>query len=240
MVTRSTRGWSGQRASSARSSRAVVLFPTATLPATPMTYGGPRLRGAEELRGRGVQLLRRRHVQVEQTRQRQVDLDDLLHRDRLVQAAQPLEIGLGQRQRRGLAQPRPLVARERHVAGGACRPRLGWSSCGPRPGALPTATHGAIEQRRQQRHTPVCPALVPGPKPAQRSTLSVEVEVAFQHRLAAYPSVPRATVDVSALSCKALRWTSLARWRKSKQSTSRSPRARSIAATGRCRSRCRG
>ena len=63
----------------------------------------------------------------------------------------------------------------------------------------------------------MCPALVPGPKPAQRSTLSVEVEVAFQHRLAAYPSVPRATVDVSALSCKVRTWTSPARWRKSKQ-----------------------
>ena len=41
----------------------------------------PGLRGAKELRGRRVQLLRRRDVQVQQARQRQVDLDDLLHRD---------------------------------------------------------------------------------------------------------------------------------------------------------------
>ncbi|CPU63773.1 Uncharacterised protein [Mycobacteroides abscessus] len=35
----STRGVSGQRASISRSTRAVVDFPTATEPATPMTYG---------------------------------------------------------------------------------------------------------------------------------------------------------------------------------------------------------
>ena len=38
-MTRSTCGWSGQRASSAWRMRANVLLPTATLPATPITYG---------------------------------------------------------------------------------------------------------------------------------------------------------------------------------------------------------
>ena len=39
MVTSSTRGVVGQRASISRSRRAVVDLPTATDPATPMTYG---------------------------------------------------------------------------------------------------------------------------------------------------------------------------------------------------------
>ena len=39
VVTRSTFGWSGQRASSACRMRANVLLPTATLPAMPMMYG---------------------------------------------------------------------------------------------------------------------------------------------------------------------------------------------------------
>ncbi len=39
VVTRSTCGWSGHRASRACRMRANVLLPTATLPATPMTYG---------------------------------------------------------------------------------------------------------------------------------------------------------------------------------------------------------
>ena len=46
MVTRSTRGWVSQRASSACSTRAVVDLPTATLPATPMTNGTGRSRSA--------------------------------------------------------------------------------------------------------------------------------------------------------------------------------------------------
>ena len=41
MVMSSTRGVSGQRASISRRMRAVVDFPTATDPATPMTYGVP-------------------------------------------------------------------------------------------------------------------------------------------------------------------------------------------------------
>ena len=39
VVMSPTFGWSGQRASSACRIRANVLLPTATLPATPMTYG---------------------------------------------------------------------------------------------------------------------------------------------------------------------------------------------------------
>ena len=44
VVTSSTFGWSGQRASSAWSTRAVVLLPTATLPPSPM-MNGERWRG---------------------------------------------------------------------------------------------------------------------------------------------------------------------------------------------------
>ena len=44
MVTSSTFGWSGHRASSAWSTRAVVLLPTATLPPSPM-MNGDRWRG---------------------------------------------------------------------------------------------------------------------------------------------------------------------------------------------------
>jgi hypothetical protein len=39
VVISSTRGLWGQRASSSRRRRAVVLLPTATLPAMPMMYG---------------------------------------------------------------------------------------------------------------------------------------------------------------------------------------------------------
>ena len=58
MVTRSTRGWFGQRASSSRSTRAVVLLPTATLPAEPDQERDLVLAVAEEGRGGAVEALR--------------------------------------------------------------------------------------------------------------------------------------------------------------------------------------
>ena len=72
MVTSSTRGVSGQRASSSRSTRAVVDLPTATDPATPMTNGVPPAsrRGRWSTPRAGA---RRRDVHVEQPGQRQVD-----------------------------------------------------------------------------------------------------------------------------------------------------------------------
>jgi hypothetical protein len=69
-----------------------------------------RFRGPQELRRRRVQPLGRCDSKVEKARQRQVDLDDLLHRDRVVQAAQPIDVFLRERQRRGFAQVRPLLA----------------------------------------------------------------------------------------------------------------------------------
>ena len=59
-----------------------MLLPTATLPATPMTYG---TRGVAEPRNVAVacvQLLRGADVEVQQPRQRQVDVGDLVERHR--------------------------------------------------------------------------------------------------------------------------------------------------------------
>ena len=84
MVTRSTRGWSGQRTSSACRMRAIVLLPTATLPASPDDVRHARVQLAEERLGHDVQLTGRREPQVQQPRQRQVDVFDLLERHGLV------------------------------------------------------------------------------------------------------------------------------------------------------------
>ena len=60
--------------------RAVVLLPTATLPAMPMTYGTFGGEAAEERVGHAVEVLAGRDVQVQQPRQRQVDVGDLVER----------------------------------------------------------------------------------------------------------------------------------------------------------------
>ena len=88
VVTRSTAGWSGQRASSARRMRDVVLFPTATEPATPMMNGtradsSPRNVDVARCTARVAE-----HVEAEQPRQREVDVDDLVEREDVVEAAQ--------------------------------------------------------------------------------------------------------------------------------------------------------
>ena len=51
MVTRSTRGWSGQRPSSAWRMRAIVLLPAATLPRDPDHVRHARVQLAEERLG---------------------------------------------------------------------------------------------------------------------------------------------------------------------------------------------
>ena len=67
---------------------------------------------AEEGGGRPVELLAGGDVEVEQARERQVDLHDLVHRHRLVESADPSEVGLGQRHRGVGAQPTPLLVIE--------------------------------------------------------------------------------------------------------------------------------
>ena len=85
MVTRSTRGWSGQRPSTACSSRAIVLLPAATLPPMPITYGTRGVQVPEERLGDDAQVARRREAQVQQPREREVDVLDLTQLDRLVE-----------------------------------------------------------------------------------------------------------------------------------------------------------
>ncbi len=71
--------------------------------------------GAEEALRRLEQPLRRRDVEREQTGQRQIDLDHLFKRDRLVGRAQPDEVLGRQRQRRVGAQRGPMGAVETMV-----------------------------------------------------------------------------------------------------------------------------
>ena len=160
-----------------------MLLPTATLPATPMMYGGPGRVGAEERRRGRVQLLRRRDVQVQQPRQRQVDLDHLFHRHRLVQAAQRARdrprTGSAASIRAG-APTRPA----RMACSGSTRwPRWGWSSCGTRAGPHP----GSHAQRCGD----------PGERFGPYGRPRGQVEVAFLHRFAAYPRAAQGRVDAA-------------------------------------------
>ena len=59
-----------------------------------------RVQVAEERLGDDVQVTGRREAQVQQPRQRQVDVFDLAQLDRLVEPAQRVEVGLGERERR--------------------------------------------------------------------------------------------------------------------------------------------
>ena len=121
MVTSSTVGWSGHRASSSRRTRDVVLLPTATLPATPITNGGRAERVAEERRRDAVPLGGGADLQVEQPGQREVDLLDLGQVDRLAEAAQPRQVVVGEGEgRRGPEVP-PLLAVDRRRTGRCSR-----------------------------------------------------------------------------------------------------------------------
>ena len=80
--------------------RAIVLLPTATLPASPMTYGRVRVELPEERLGHDLQLTGRREPEVQQPRERQEDVFDLLERDGFVAAAQRREVVFVERQRR--------------------------------------------------------------------------------------------------------------------------------------------
>ena len=68
--------------------------------------------GAEEGARRLMQGLRRANVKTDQARQRQVNLDHVVERDRVVERPQPREVLAGERQRRIGAQLRPLLAAE--------------------------------------------------------------------------------------------------------------------------------
>ena len=124
MVTRSTRGWWSQRASSACSTRAVVDLPTATLPgdADDERHLAVGVGIAEEGRGRGEQSLPRRHLQVDEPGQRQIHLGDLVEVDLLAEAAQVRKLGLGEDEGHGAPQLAPLVAIEFDVGAGFAHP----------------------------------------------------------------------------------------------------------------------
>ena len=81
------------------------------------------LRLAEELRGRREQRLAGGDLQVDQPGQRQVDLFDLEQVELLTQAAQPLQLVLGQLQRGRHAQRAPLGPVELHVGARLAQPR---------------------------------------------------------------------------------------------------------------------
>ena len=67
-----------------------------------------RRLGAEEGRGRIAQVSRRRDVEIQQTRQREVDVGDFVEGDSLFEADQPSQLRLGERERCGGSEPRPL------------------------------------------------------------------------------------------------------------------------------------
>ena len=116
VVTRSTCGCAGQRDSNACRMRANVDLPTATDPATPITYGTRGRDRPEKGRRHTLQVLRRAHVQVEQPAQREVDGDDLVDLDPFVDALERIEILLAEGERGGCSQIGPLVAIEREVS----------------------------------------------------------------------------------------------------------------------------
>ena len=84
---------------------------------------GVLLRLAEELGGRGEQSLARGHLEMDQPGQRQVDLFDLQEVQLLTEAAQALELTLGQLQRSRHTQRTPLTPVELDVRTRLARPR---------------------------------------------------------------------------------------------------------------------
>ena len=76
------------------------------------------LRGtrSEKRGGHLVQALRRTDVEVQQSAEWEVHGGDLVEIDAFVDAAQPIELGLAQRERRGRTQVGPCVAVERQVS----------------------------------------------------------------------------------------------------------------------------
>ena len=197
--------------------RANVLLPTATLPATPITYGTRGAivpRNVDETRARSCDAL---DVEVEQSGQREVDRGDLVEVDALVDPAQLVQVGFAQRHRRRRPERRPVVAPDRDEPGRGllhpADPRLGpWSRCNPRP-----TRHGS-SVARSRRHpnwwswwSPTrCPTLRPG----QRVTVldpacgDGRFLTAAAARIAAAGAVPIVTgVDIDADAVRAARRT---------------------------------
>ena len=117
MVTSWTRGVAGQRASSSRSSRAVVDLPTATDPATPMTNGVPPTSSRRNVLDAACSAAGRLDVQVEQPGDRSVDDVDLGQVDGVAEAGEAFDVGVRERQRGRGGEPRPRVAVEVDVGG---------------------------------------------------------------------------------------------------------------------------
>ena len=128
VVTRLTRGCSGQAASSSRSSRAVVDLPTATEPAMPITNGVRPTDELEELVGRAVQLAGVQHVAAEQPGQRQVDLADVVHAGRVAESAEPLQGRRVQGHRGLLGQLGPVGPAALHVRAERPARRAAWGA----------------------------------------------------------------------------------------------------------------
>ena len=78
--------------------------------------GHARAVGADEGGGRPMEALHRADVEIQQARQRQVDVGHFVERHPLVEADEPAELRFGQRQRRRVAEGRPLGAAEFHEA----------------------------------------------------------------------------------------------------------------------------
>ena len=98
----------------------MVDLPTATEPGDADHERGAADVLAQERAGGGVQPAGRLDVQVEQPRDRPVDGVDLGQVDRVPEAGQALDVGVGERQRGGGGEPRPGVAVEVDVGRRRC------------------------------------------------------------------------------------------------------------------------
>ena len=108
MVTNSTRGVSGHRASISRSTRAVVDFPTATDPATPMTNGVRDSRSPRNVEVTRCSAPVPPTYRLSRRDNGRIDGVHLGQVDRITQPRHSLEFLPGQRQGCGLGQRRPL------------------------------------------------------------------------------------------------------------------------------------
>ena len=93
--------------------RAKVDLPTATEPATPITYGTFGDARTEERRGDPLEILHRAHVQIQESAERQVDRTDLIEVDPFVDALERFEVVLPKCQGRRGTQRSPIVTFER-------------------------------------------------------------------------------------------------------------------------------
>ena len=113
MVTRSTLGVAGQRASSALQDAGGGALADRDAAGHADDVGDLTAIAAEEaLWSPNTASGWHGDIKIEQARQRQIDRHHLVEIDAVIEAAQFIEIGVGQRQRRVGAQARPFGARE--------------------------------------------------------------------------------------------------------------------------------